>query len=121
MEDYKMKKIVKTALTCKICGFVTEKIGSVDVATLACTTCSTAGEFMVRNFTERESKIQEAERNIQNLNKAFHYIIRERNFWKKRLKFYRSEKYDAMLILEADGDEASDRELASFLEKIEGI
>lgn len=116
-----MEKIVKSALTCKICGFVTETKDTTDVATLACTTCSTAGEFMVRNFTERECKIQDAERNIQSLNNAFHYIIRERNFWKKRLKFYRSQKYDTMLVLEADGDEASDRELASFLDKIEGI
>jgi len=32
-----------------------------------------------------------------------------------------SDKYDRMMMLEADGDEASDRELASLLENIDGI
>ena len=75
-----MEKIIKTALTCKICGFVTETTDMTDVATLACTTCSTAGEYMIRNFTEREYQIQKAERKMQSLNKAIHHINREREY-----------------------------------------
>jgi hypothetical protein len=116
-----MNKIVKTALTCRICGFVTETTGNVDVSDMKCMACSTAGEYMIRNFTEREYQIQKAERKMQSLKKAIQHINLERALWEKRLRFYLSDKYDNMLRLEADGDEMSDRELTCFLENIDGI
>ena len=116
-----MIKNVRTALTCRICGFVTETTEPVDMACIICPICSTAGEYMIRNFTEREYQIQKAERKMQSLDKAIQHINRERALWEKRLPFYLSDKYDNMLRLEADGDETSDRELASFLENIDGI
>lgn len=76
---------------------------------------------MIRNFTEREYQIQKAERKMQSLNKAIHHINRERDLWEKRLSFYLSDGYDNLLTLEEAGKEESDRELASFLENIDGI
>lgn len=116
-----MERIVKTTLTCRICGIITETNKNVDLACAPCPICSTAGEYMIRNITEREYQIQKAERKVQSLNKAIQHINRERDLWEKRLHFYLSDKYDNMMMLEADGDDASDRELASFLENIDGI
>jgi hypothetical protein len=116
-----MNKIGRTALTCKICGFVTEKADADDVATITCMACSTTGEYVIRSIPERKSKIQHAERKLRCLNKAMNYINRERNLWEKRLKFYQSHEYDNLLMLEADAEEASDRELASILEKIDAL
>ena len=116
-----MNKIPRTALTCKICGFVTEKADADAVTTITCMACSTTGEYVIRNIPERKSKIQHAERKLRYLNKALHYINRERNIWEKRLMFYQSDKYDNMLMLEEGAEEASDRELASILEKIDAL
>jgi len=83
--------------------------------------CSTAGEYMIKKLTEREYQIQTAERKMRSLTKAIQHINRDRALWEKRLQFYLSDKYDRMIMLEADGDEVSDRELASLLENIDGI
>ena len=114
-----MEKIVKTTLTCRICGFIMETNKTVDLACVPCPICSTEGEYMIRKYTEREYKIQTAERKMQNLNKAIQHINRERDLWEKRLQFYTSDKYDNMMMLDEAAKEESDRELASFLEDID--
>lgn len=75
--------------------------------------------YMIRKYTEREYRIQTAEKKMQSLNKAIQHINRERDLWEKRLSFYLSDGYENMQALEEAAEEESDRELASFLENID--
>ena len=116
-----MERIVKTTVTCRICGIITETNKTVDLACVPCPICSTEGEYMIRKYTEQEYKIQTAEKKMQSLNKALQHINRERDLWEKRLSFYLSDGYENMQVLEEAAEEESDRELANLLENIDGM
>lgn len=116
-----MKKIVKTALTCKVCGYTVEVDGTPDISNMDCATCSTIGEYSIRTFTEREYGIEEANRKIESLKKVNGYINNELLFWEKKLSFLLSNKYDRMILQEREGAEYSELKLACFFEEIDSL
>lgn len=116
-----MKDIAKTVFTCEVCGLSAEVAGAADRPTRECFVCSNAEHFKVEYVTEKDSKIQDAERQLEKIDVAISHINGKRNLLEKRLEFYRSDMYHQMIWLNEAAAEEADRNLDILMTMVDSI
>jgi len=112
-----MEKYCRTDLTSKKCENISEAIHSSDAMLHEGYKCAGVGESSIKNITEREEKIQQAEKKIRSLTIVIKHLNNELDNWTLYFDYLNSDKYELESAIRKETAELCIQELSYLFDK----